>query len=74
VSFQPVPDVMDGERFVFGARRAERVGEAVSSEGIGRAEWVPLASVPGLVAAGDLWDGASLAGLMHLLAVERSEH
>jgi hypothetical protein len=32
-----------------------------------RVEWVPLASVPGLLAAGDIWSAASVAALPLLL-------
>ena len=34
-----------------------------------RAEWVPLASVVGLIAAGEIWNGGSVVGLLHVLAV-----
>ena len=34
-------------------------------------EWVPLASVPGLIDAGEIWNSGSLVALMRLLMPER---
>ena len=31
-------------------------------------EWVPLASVPGLIAAGEIWNSGTLVALLRLLA------
>jgi 8-oxo-dGDP phosphatase len=71
VSFQPVPEVADGERLVFVGRDPEHVGAPVSSDEIGRIDWLPLASVPELVGAGQIWGSASVAGLLSVLARER---
>jgi 8-oxo-dGTP pyrophosphatase MutT (NUDIX family) len=68
VAFQPVPESVDGERVVFTGGDAERVGEPVDTEGIARVEWVPLESVPGLIAGDEVWDGASVVGLLSVLA------
>ena len=46
------------------ARRLPRAGE------VARAEWVPLGSVPGLVAAGEVWNGGSLVALLRLLTMD----
>ena len=64
IAFQPVAEVADGERVVFVGRDARRVAEPVSAEGIERAEWVPLGSVAGLIADGQVWNSASVIGLM----------
>jgi ADP-ribose pyrophosphatase YjhB (NUDIX family) len=66
VSFQPVAESVDGEHIVYFGEGAERIGDAVSSEGIERLEWVPLESVPGLIAAGEIWSSATLVGLLQL--------
>lgn len=71
VSFEPVPDSVDGEHAVFVCRDAEQVGDAVSAEGVARSEWVPLSSVPELITSGDVWVAATLVGLLHMLARER---
>lgn len=34
-----------------------------------RLDWIPLASVPGLIAAGQIWTSGSLVGLLHFAAV-----
>lgn len=71
ITFQPVAEVADAERVVFVGRDVEQMGEPVSSEGIERVEWVPLESVPGLIAAGEIWNGASVVGLLSVLAPGR---
>lgn len=71
VTFQPLAEVADGERVVFVGRDARKVGDPVRSEGIERAEWVPLRSVPELIAAGQVWNSASLVGLLSIAQRER---
>jgi 8-oxo-dGDP phosphatase len=68
VSFQPAAESADGEHVVFIGRDGERVGDPVSSEGIGRAEWVSLESVPGMIAGGEVWNSGSVVGLLQALA------
>lgn len=63
IAFQPVAEVVDGERVVFMGRDAQRIVEPVSAD-VERVEWVPLASVPGLIAAGQIWNAASVIGLL----------
>ncbi|HTP14569.1 MAG TPA: hypothetical protein VMK13_01900 [Streptosporangiaceae bacterium] len=40
MTFEPMAEAADSERVVFVGRDAKRIGEAISSEGIERAEWV----------------------------------
>lgn len=68
VSFQPVAESADGEHVVFVGRDGERTGDAISSEGIDSSEWVPLEWVPVLIAAGKIWNSATLVGLLQMLA------
>jgi 8-oxo-dGDP phosphatase len=68
VSFQPVAESADAEHVVFIGRDGERAGDRVSSEPIERAEWVPLESVPGMIAAGEVWNSGSVVGLLQTLA------
>jgi 8-oxo-dGTP pyrophosphatase MutT (NUDIX family) len=68
IVFQPVAEIVDGERVVFVGRGPQHVGEPVNAEGIDRAEWVPLASVGELIASGDVWNGSSVVGLLSVLA------
>lgn len=71
ITFQPMAEVADGERVVFAGRDATKVADPVSSEGIERAEWLPLGSVPELIAAGQVWTSASLVGLLSIAQRER---
>lgn len=68
ITFQPVAEAADGERVVFVGRDAQQVGDPVSSEGIERVEWVPLGSVPELITAGEVWNSASVVGLLSVVA------
>ena len=70
MTFQPLAEVLDAERVVFLGRDAQRVGEPVRSEGIDL-EWLPLGSVVGLIAARQIWDAASVVGLLSYLATIR---
>lgn len=67
VSFQPAVDVVDGEHTVFVGQAPEQLGDPISLEGIDRAEWVRLESVPGLIASGEIWTSATMVGLLQVL-------
>jgi 8-oxo-dGDP phosphatase len=70
MTFQPVPETVDAERVVFLGRDAQQVGEPIRSEGLEQ-EWLPLGSVMGLIAARQIWDAASVVGLLSYLATIR---
>jgi hypothetical protein len=53
---------------VFVGRDPVRIGDPTGADDITRMEWVPLASVSGLIASGEIWDAGSLVGLLRLLA------
>ena len=55
---------------VFLGRDAQQVGEPIRSEGIEQ-EWLPLGSVIGLIGARQIWDAASVVGLLSYLATIR---
>lgn len=69
ITFQPLGGMVDSEHVVFVGRDPELIGEPTDTSESERAEWVPLASVPGLIAAGQIWNGGSVVGLLHVLAV-----
>ena len=50
ITFQPMVGMVDSEHVVFTGRDPEKVGEPTETAEVERMEWVPLASVPGLVA------------------------
>jgi hypothetical protein len=67
VTFQPMVGMVDSEHFVFVGREPEKFGEPTETTEIERMEWVSLASVPGLIDAGEIWNAGSLVALMRLL-------
>jgi len=52
--------MVDSEHVVFVGRDPEKAGEPTETTEIERMEWVPLASVPGLIAAGEIWNSGTL--------------
>jgi hypothetical protein len=62
--------LVDAEHSVFVGQDPEHVGEPAVAGEVGRAEWVPLGSVPGLIDAGEVWDGGSLVALLRLLTMD----
>ncbi|MGH3157170.1 MAG: NUDIX hydrolase [Streptosporangiaceae bacterium] len=70
VTFQPRVGMVDSEHAVFVGREPEKIGEATEVNEVDRMEWVPLSSVPGLIASGDVWNAGVLVALLHLLAVK----
>jgi 8-oxo-dGTP pyrophosphatase MutT (NUDIX family) len=70
IRFQPMAGLVDAEYSVFVGHDPERVGEPAVGGEIARVEWVPLGSVPGLIAAGEVWNGGSLVALLRLLTMD----
>jgi hypothetical protein len=66
IVFRPMAEKVDAEHHVFVGRELER---AEPTEAV-RVEWVPLGSVPGLIADGDVWSGPSLVALLRLLTMD----
>lgn len=68
VTFEPMAGTVRSAHHVFLARGAERVADPTElNEGTFR--WVPLADVPGLIAAGKVGNSGALVGLLHVLAL-----
>ena len=70
LNLQPMTGTVDSEHFVFVGRDPEKTGEPTEQNEFERMEWVPLASVPGLIKAGEIWNAASLVTLLRLLMPE----
>lgn len=62
------PGVTDGVHHIFHAAGAERIGEPTDVEAE-RVEWVPLASVPGLIARGEISQASTVAALLYLTSM-----
>jgi 8-oxo-dGDP phosphatase len=67
VTFQPMPGTIDAEHYVFTGRDPRRLGDPTDLTEAARVEWVPLASIPALIAAGEIWSAGSVAALPLLL-------
>jgi 8-oxo-dGDP phosphatase len=67
-TFQPMVGMVDSEHVVFVGRDVEKIGEPTEVNEVDRMEWVPLSSVPGLIASGDIWNAGVLVALLQLLA------
>ena len=67
IAFQPQAGTIDGELFAFVGRDPERIGKPTEANEVARLEWVPLTSVPQMIAAGDIWNAGSLVPLLRFL-------
>jgi hypothetical protein len=72
MTFQPLAGLMDSEHLVFTGRDPQHIGEPTDLSESGRAEWVPLASVPELISAGQIWGAETLVALRRLLTIDDS--
>jgi 8-oxo-dGDP phosphatase len=72
ITFQPIAGSVDSEHHVFVGREPERVQEPTDASEVARIEWIPLTSVPELIAAGEIWNAGSLVALMRLLMKDSS--
>jgi ADP-ribose pyrophosphatase YjhB (NUDIX family) len=70
ITFQPMAGSVDAAHSVFVGQDPEQAGEPVAGDEVGRAEWVPLGSVPALIAAGEVWNAGSLVALLRLLTMD----
>lgn len=68
ITFEPMVGTVDSGHFVYVGRDPKQIGEPTeTNEEVARMEWVPLGSVPGLIAAGEIWNSGALVALMRLL-------
>ena len=70
ITFQPMVGMVDSEHVVFVGRDPEKVAEPTEANEIERMEWLPLASVPRLIEAGEIWNSGTLVALLRLLTME----
>lgn len=69
--YQPANGIVDSEHELFLARGAEYVSRPEDVTEAERVEWVPLNEIPALIAKGELVSGATLVGLLYVIARER---
>jgi 8-oxo-dGTP pyrophosphatase MutT (NUDIX family) len=70
-TYEPMVGMVTSEHVVFIGHDPEKIGEPTEVTEADRIEWVPLASVPELVASGKIWNSGVLIGLLGLLAQKR---
>jgi 8-oxo-dGTP pyrophosphatase MutT (NUDIX family) len=71
-SYFPTNGLCDQRFHVFVADGAEHVGDPTTPDEVERVEWLPLAGVPDLAAAGELGDGFSLTALLWAIQARAS--
>jgi len=71
VTYQPMVGMVDSEHDLFIGRDPEKFTEPVDLAEADRIEWIPLSSVPGLMAEGKIWNSGVLIGLLGLLAQQK---
>lgn len=69
--YQPANGIVDSEHELFLARGAEYICEPADVTEAQRVEWVPLRDIPALIAKGEVVSGATLVGMLYVLARER---
>jgi 8-oxo-dGTP pyrophosphatase MutT (NUDIX family) len=67
---EPSPGISDSMHSIFRADTATRIGEPVDGFESSRVDWVPLGSVPRLIANGEISSGTTLAALLYTLATD----
>lgn len=72
LSYEPNNGIADSRHHIFFARGAELVGDPTDKNESDRAEWIPLDQVGALIQRGELLDGPTLVGLLHVLAFPRT--
>jgi hypothetical protein len=68
VSFQPMLGSADAENLLFVSHGAEHTGQRPDINEAQKVKWIALASVPELIARGEIAGAGSLVGLLHVLA------
>jgi 8-oxo-dGTP pyrophosphatase MutT (NUDIX family) len=71
VRFQPLVGSVDSENLLFLARGAEHIGDPSDINEAERVAWIPLASVPERIAAGEIAGSASIVGLQQVMLTLR---
>ena len=72
LTFQPMAGSADSAHELYLARGADRVGAPLADEAE-EVRWIPLADLPGLIAAGEILGAATIIGAQHaLLAADTS--
>ncbi|MGD9483539.1 NUDIX hydrolase [Streptomyces sp. TRM70308] len=66
--FQPMVGMIDSWHDVFVGEGAVKVAEPTEKTEMQRMEWVPLSTVMGKIASGEIWNSGTLVALLYVLA------
>ncbi|WP_083460183.1 NUDIX hydrolase [Jiangella muralis] len=72
-AFEPMPGMVGARHEVYLSLTATRVGEPTDADEAGQIAWISLKEIPGMVSRGQVAGGASLVGLLYLLALRGTE-
>lgn len=64
---EPSPGISDSVHHIYRADTAVRIGEPIDGFESSRINWIPLSSVPSLIAKGEISSGTTLAALLYTL-------
>ena len=67
LSFEPMVGMVESPHHLFIATNLQFVGEPTETTEAERLEWVPLTSVSGLIARGEIWNSGTLIALAQVL-------
>ena len=65
---EPTPGISSSVHHLYRASNATRIGAPEDDFESSRVEWVPLDTIPGLIGAGQISSGTTLAALLYTLA------
>lgn len=68
-TFQPIVGMVDSPYDIYVGRGADFTGEPAVGEESGKVEWLPLASMPSLIADDEILGSGSLVGILRVLAL-----
>jgi 8-oxo-dGTP pyrophosphatase MutT (NUDIX family) len=69
---EPTPGISSSVHHLYRAGSATRIGPPEDDFESSRVEWVPLETIPGLIDAGQISSGTTLAALLYTLAQDAS--
>lgn len=68
VTYQPMIGMVDSSHELYVGRGASLAGQPTDREEAGRVEWIPMASILGMIGRNEIIGSGSLVGLLHVLA------
>lgn len=73
VTYQPMIGMVDSPHELYIGHGASLAGKPTDQEEAGRIEWIPLASILGMISRNEIIGSGSLVGLLHVLATRGNQ-